>query len=1164
MGGPGRAVVAWNGWLNDAPPVTISVAAERSWQCPSCGTSQRSLIWLAIDCVERPDLRRALADGQWTRFECTSCRGTLHRDEGLLLLRACEVAPLVLGLPANSLERDIDLTGYTPLFDRVRASLGKELAGVPGPLLPVPFDVLTTMAKRDVDSDAAQGAKLARAGEPPEAWRLYRVFLGHIEDSARARRLGHALNQLRRVQSLTEVEKLQREFPEITEAGALDALRAEVDAASDGEARHVALTRLRLVEGLIGGELEGAWAEFEAGVLALLEDHVRPRVERLLAAMNEAMDAGDFDIAVGSGRELLGIVRDAGLEELEAWTCTTVAAALYSRDGLDKAEDLEEAVTLFERASEITASGMPGPETDMRLAGILVSLGATYAARRYRDPLANQLAAIECQEQVLRLVSMEDDPVAWAMAHTNLGLSLLELAKAERDPAARVSDAIAHFEESLRWRSMERDPFDWAHTQVNLGLAFSRRQDGNREEDLRRALHHYQSALKGFTAAGDRGAAGAAQALHNIAAMQVEIAGLEETTETERAALLDDAESAIRQSIDRCRPLNASLQAGRAWDQLGKILAERDDLAGASSAYRAALQTLQPATSPRECRETARTLAALETDTGNWAAAADAWMIAVDAATHAVEGRGTLRTRLDEIAANLNVYRWAAYAFSRVGDLQRATEALERSRAMQLSMWLRRETADLEKVAVLDPALRDRFVQLHALLDTAGKASIGGTDADLQEMQRATEDLRKAVEQIRSLPGLSDFLQHPSFNDIARRTDPTEPLVYLLTSPVGSAAIVVWGEEGPNGVVELIDAPSLTSTELASVLVSFDQTGLPTAGYLAAQVGDTDDLDGALTLLDTLLGERLLRPLADLLRAQGAKRVVFVPIAVTGLFPLGALQWRSPDGYRCLLDEFDVAYAPSAHVRDVCAKRIRSHEHRTTRLLAVGNPLPSSHPLTGAELEARVVASRYRGDEAVTLVGTAATKRRVLDLMRTCTHIHFACHGWSDMRAEAFSAHLVLSNDEPLYAREVAALEECAAHVVVASACQTGIVQGFETIDESLGLPAAFLAAGAATVIATLWPVDDYATALLMSRFYELLDSRADSVGATAASALRVAQLWLRNLTPDEEERYVRKRGVLQEHRTRSALSRRSAKPELHETPYSAPSLWAPFIVVGA
>ena len=54
--------------------------------------------------------------------------------------------------------------------------------------------------------------------------------------------------------------------------------------------------------------------------------------------------------------------------------------------------------------------------------------------------------------------------------------------------------------------------------------------------------------------------------------------------------------------------------------------------------------------------------------------------------------------------------------------------------------------------------------------------------------------------------------------------------------------------------------------------------------------------------------------------------------------------------------------------------------------------------------------------------------------------------------------------------------------------------------DDWVGLTRAFLHAGAGNVVATLWPVDDWATAALMERFYGASPAGADPAGALAAA----------------------------------------------------------------
>jgi CHAT domain-containing protein len=94
-----------------------------------------------------------------------------------------------------------------------------------------------------------------------------------------------------------------------------------------------------------------------------------------------------------------------------------------------------------------------------------------------------------------------------------------------------------------------------------------------------------------------------------------------------------------------------------------------------------------------------------------------------------------------------------------------------------------------------------------------------------------------------------------------------------------------------------------------------------------------------------------------------------------------------------------------------------------------------------------------------------------------------------------------------LFAHEVYNLK-LPAELVVLSACQTGL--GKEIKGEGMvGLTRGFMYAGAARVMASLWRVDDQATADLMERFYRAVLKEHQR----PAAALRVAQIdmWKQN-----------------------------------------------------
>ena len=177
-----------------------------------------------------------------------------------------------------------------------------------------------------------------------------------------------------------------------------------------------------------------------------------------------------------------------------------------------------------------------------------------------------------------------------------------------------------------------------------------------------------------------------------------------------------------------------------------------------------------------------------------------------------------------------------------------------------------------------------------------------------------------------------------------------------------------------------------------------------------------------------------------------------------------------------------------------------------------------------------------------------------MDELPSATHVHFACHGGGRFLDPLLSAALSLSGEELLSAREIAGLS-APARLVVASACETGVVQGYYEVDESLGLSSAFVAAGAAGVISTLWEVDDFATALIISKFYEGIFQ----ANMPPAAALREAQLWMRDAEATAIDAYASSRAPL-----RALRGRRSATASKDSAPYSAPSYWAAFVFTGA
>jgi CHAT domain-containing protein len=254
-----------------------------------------------------------------------------------------------------------------------------------------------------------------------------------------------------------------------------------------------------------------------------------------------------------------------------------------------------------------------------------------------------------------------------------------------------------------------------------------------------------------------------------------------------------------------------------------------------------------------------------------------------------------------------------------------------------------------------------------------------------------------------------------------------------------------------------------------------------------------------------------------------------------------------------------VSAAPSAFVRSVCNRRAEQQEGLRRRLLIVVDPESQEEPLVNADLEAAAITRAFPSDEVALLTGADATKTNVLAALHSSNFVHFACHGTGAALGSPLETGLLLAPDDLWLAAEILQERPIEVRLVVASACETGVIQGgTSATDEVISLASVFLAAGAAACIATLWSINDYTTALLMTRFYEAL-----AAGAAPATALREAQLWLRDLTDEEEAEFLGVREVLGQHKARSQRSADFTAVR-RERPYASRVYWAPFVFSGA
>ncbi len=272
------------------------------------------------------------------------------------------------------------------------------------------------------------------------------------------------------------------------------------------------------------------------------------------------------------------------------------------------------------------------------------------------------------------------------------------------------------------------------------------------------------------------------------------------------------------------------------------------------------------------------------------------------------------------------------------------------------------------------------------------------------------------------------------------------------------------------------------------------------------------------------LGATLLGGLGDVVRSS--QHVYVATDGWLAALPMETLVCPDVDD-EPLLVQRDVMRVPSASLLRLQRAR-PAHAYAggdAASLLAVP---PPPNELQGARREVSRLASRYRNVDRL----GASDHDDFIDAIARHDVVHVATHvrvdaerPWNSgiliaspaagaarvgpTRAGAADSSVASDLAADPYARagQIAAARSDA-RLVVLSGCESAL--GRTTQGEGvLGVAAAFFAAGAHSLVASIWEVDDRTTADLMERFYTHL-----ATGESVAAALRSAQLSIRDERP--------------------------------------------------
>ncbi len=458
----------------------------------------------------------------------------------------------------------------------------------------------------------------------------------------------------------------------------------------------------------------------------------------------------------------------------------------------------------------------------------------------------------------------------------------------------------------------------------------------------------------------------------------------------------------------------------------------------------------------------------------------------------------TEASRIGFIGDKQDVYRALTRLLFERGRFEEAFVATERAKARVLVDMLadksdtefRVSAADHDRVAALIAGQRkaDVIVQSNGgaaeLLPTAESIQAAGSNEDRARL------VRSSFSSVR--------IQVVALGETARTIDP-EMVSLIRVSDISAGAIqkalpldttlISYFSDGSSLYAFMVTPARITAVKLHREGLEQDIDRLVIAVH---------DAKGNYQAPARALHARLIAPVQAQITTT---RLIIAAHGAMHYLPFAALH----DGKEFLADRYRLSFVPSASI----LRFQRPGVAKPGDVFALGNP---ERNLINSEFEARHIAALF--PRSVVYVKREATRSRLVADGSGFRYLHLAAHGHFDA-ANPLNSGIQLAPDKDgdtglLTAGQVYGLR-LDADLVTLSACESGRL-GLATGDEVMGLIRGFMYAGARSVVASLWKVDDAATAQLMELMYAGIGK-----GMAKDEALQLAQSKLRQ---SESERF--------------------------------------------
>ena len=883
----------------------------------------------------------------------------------------------------------------------------------------------------------------------------------------------------------------------------------------------------------------------------------------------EGDKAANQEQAIKLYKESLKILTNNTFPNEWAINQCNLANTYLSRLNGKKSENIEEAIEYCKKALSVYQR----QSHRKNWCEVMNTMAKAYFDRLQGDPITNKEKSLDYYNKTLEVLNQEIDPEKWAEIQHNLAALYTE--RKSGNVKKNLLDAISCCEKAFLVYTKYQYPLKWADTYIELGIAH------RNLEDWEKSINAFNYALEVYRV--DNFPDRYLIVKNNLGTIYLRRAD-EESDVKSKLSYCKQARNCLEEALKIANQKSAPELYISLHTNLNSIYIEQLRILSVSGDVVEPSETAKILENSQKClahfqQQGAQEMVAnIYSNLGKFYQNIQNFPLAYENFARAIDEIENLRVEV--ISDEESKQKWSAkydylYRFIisiclKLGETEaeykkKAFEYSERNKALSLVEQINSRDRYPDGLSAIEierlKSLKQEIIRVQQRLYIDAAYQLNNDVLNRTALRQQLENLEKQKNQIIQSKE-SDFILQEQVKPLD-----FQEIKSLLTQ--SDTCAISWYFLPNTALVTFIITPQLSEPYVLSL--DHEPVLKEIFDWLASYWEQSKEKDKTKEWIDSLPSRlecfasalklnKIIEKLQELEKVYNTqyKKMLLIPHWCLHLVPLHALPLSES---KCLIDHFQagVNYIPCSQLLHKISSDRKQLDFNN--FFAIQNP---TKDLSFASLEVNMIEKLVKpvAPNIKILPEDYATKINLYQSqeLKVANCMHFSCHGKFVHQMPLF-AGLFLANKEPLTLGEIFELDLRKCYLITLSACETGQVD-FYTLSEYVGLPSAFLYAGCSSIVGSLWSVDDQATAFLLIKFYEnLLRQLTEKNELNVATALNQAQLWLRDSTTAELQKWVSElklEGELVE----------QIQDELEdfypgEQPYQKSYYWAGFCAVG-